>query len=212
VLSAKLRLPGFTPPFEFPGTSTACSGDEEPIVLDMSTAMYAEGKVRAARALGEPLPAGVIVDGQGRPSVDPEDFYRDPHGHILPFGGTMGYKGFGLGVLVEVLGRCLAGLLVSEEDETYRLENGVLMSALDPAAFCGEEAFAEAVADLKAHITSSPPSPGHDSVLMPGGYDDRIRRRRMEEGIPLGRGVRDGLIGAAARVGLTEPDLFPTDG
>jgi uncharacterized oxidoreductase len=182
-----------------------CEG--EPIVLDMSTSMYAEGKVRAARTLGKALPEGVIVDGHGRPSTDPEDFYGDPHGNILPFGGAMGYKGFGLGVLVEVLGRCLGGLLVSEEGDTYRLENGVYMSAMDPAAFCGRKAFDKAVTDLKDYITSCPPAPGHEAVLMPGGYDDAIRRKRKEDGIPLDPEVRKVMIEAAKRVGLTAAEL-----
>ena len=183
----------------------------EPIILDMSTSMYAEGKVRAARTLGQRLPEGVILDGQGRPSTDPEDFYRQPHGHILPFGGAMGYKGFGLGVLVETLGRCLPGLLVSQEGKSYRMGNGVFMAALDPAAFCDGHAFAAAVADLKAYITSAPPAPGHDAVRMPGGYDAAIRRRRLAEGIPLAPQVRKSLLAAARRAGLSQQTVscFP---
>jgi LDH2 family malate/lactate/ureidoglycolate dehydrogenase len=89
------------------------------------------------------------------------------------------------GWLVEVLGRCLAGQLVHEEDKTYRLENGVFTAALDPAAFCGKEAFAAAVRDLRDYITSSPPAEGHGAVMMPGGHDAAIRRQRLAEGICL---------------------------
>jgi uncharacterized oxidoreductase len=182
--------------------------DPEPLILDMSTSMYAEGKVRAARTLGQQLPEGVIVDGHGRPSTDPGDFYAQPHGNILPFGGPMGYKGFGLSVLVEVLGRCLAGQLVTQEDKTYRLENGVFMAALSPAAFCGHEPFAQAIADLSSYITSASPAPGHQHVQMPGEHDAAIRRRRLAEGIPLPDAVRTELLAAAARVGLHEAALF----
>lgn len=186
-----------TNPFAY---GVPCGGDS--IVLDMSTAMSAEGKVRAAKTLGKRLPPGFIVDGQGRPSTDPEDFYRVPHGHILPFGGDLGYKGFGLGVLVEVLGRCLAGQLVREEDKTYKLENGVFMAALDPTAFCGKEAFSVAVRDLKEYITSSPPADGQGAVMMPGGYDAAIRRERLADGIPLPAEVWAGLLQTAALVGV----------
>lgn len=183
--------------------------DSEPIVLDMSTSMYAEGKVRAARTLGQPLPEGVIVDGYGEPSTNPEDFYREPHGNILPFGGPMGYKGFGLAVLVEVLGRCLAGLLISEEGQSYRMGNGVFMAALDPQAFCGKESFDRSVAELKSYIESCPPAPGHQGVAMPGGHDDAIRRRRQKHGIPIGVEVWAQLVATAERVGLSESDLAP---
>ncbi|MCS7055025.1 MAG: Ldh family oxidoreductase, partial [Thermoflexales bacterium] len=43
---------------------------------------------------------------QGRPSTDPRAFYGLPHGAILPFGSQYGYKGFGLALLVDLLGGC----------------------------------------------------------------------------------------------------------
>ena len=40
---------------------------------------------------------------EGRPTTDPGVLYRDPRGTILPLGGPQAYKGFGLGLMLDVL-------------------------------------------------------------------------------------------------------------
>lgn len=50
-----------------------------PIILsDFSTAETSEGFLQVYRNCGQPLPDGWIVDAQGRPSNDPNDFYGPP--------------------------------------------------------------------------------------------------------------------------------------
>ena len=44
---------------------------EPPLVMDWSTATMAEGKLAVARARGETVPDGVLVDADGEPSTDP---------------------------------------------------------------------------------------------------------------------------------------------
>ena len=70
----------------------------EPILVDMTTSVCAEGKVRVAHNKGEQLPEGRIIDHDGNPSTDPEDFVGTPPGAILPFGGPVAYKGYCLGL------------------------------------------------------------------------------------------------------------------
>ena len=52
--------------------------------------------------LGQLLPEGVAIDSHGRPTRDPTAARQ---GALLPFGG---YKGYGLGFIVQALG-VLAG-------------------------------------------------------------------------------------------------------
>ena len=54
-------------------------------------------------------PRGGSSTRLGQPSTDPADFYDEPRGSLLPFGGVMGHKGYGLGVVVELLGGALSG-------------------------------------------------------------------------------------------------------
>ena len=75
-------------------------------MLDIATSATAEGKIQVARNKGETLPPGQVLDGAGAPTTDPERFYAEPPGAILPFGG---HKGSGLSFFCEVLAGYLAG-------------------------------------------------------------------------------------------------------
>jgi LDH2 family malate/lactate/ureidoglycolate dehydrogenase len=76
----------------------------DPLLLDMATSVVAEGKIAMALARGQRVPEGTLVDRDGRPSTDPADLYAG--GALLPAGG---YKGFGLGAIVDALAICLTG-------------------------------------------------------------------------------------------------------
>src|SRR6186713_1461289 len=72
---------------------------EGPLYLDMATSAVAVGKISLAAARGEKIPEGWIVDKDGKQTTDPKRFR--PGGALLPLGGTEGYKGSGLGAMVE---------------------------------------------------------------------------------------------------------------
>src|SRR5438067_2445961 len=74
--------------------SIATPGPERPLLLDITTSVVAEGKVRLKRNAGQPVPAGWLVDSRGEPTTDPQDLYNAPRGAILPFGGIAGHKGY----------------------------------------------------------------------------------------------------------------------
>jgi uncharacterized oxidoreductase len=74
------------------------SNEEGPILSDFATSAAAEGKIRVYRARKHNLPDGWILDPQGRPSNDPEDFYAG--GAILPVGASVGHKGFCMAFMV----------------------------------------------------------------------------------------------------------------
>ncbi|MFC1466734.1 MAG: Ldh family oxidoreductase [Candidatus Brachytrichaceae bacterium NZ_4S206] len=170
-----------------------------PIVMDMATCMMPEGKIRVHLHAGKPLPEGIIVDARGRPSTDPRAFYGPPHGAILPFGSQYGYKGFGLALLVELLGGVLAGYATSQPQPH---DNGLCLIAIDPEAFCGAQTFKALVEDLRAYIVNTPLMEGFSEVVMPGTIDFRTRERRLREGIPLADESWRLIVEAATQVGL----------
>jgi LDH2 family malate/lactate/ureidoglycolate dehydrogenase len=49
------------------------------------------GKVRVARNKGQQLPLGMLLDGAGRPTTDPNAMYRQPCGALITFGEHKGY-------------------------------------------------------------------------------------------------------------------------
>ena len=79
--------------------------------IDMATTTVALGKVEVARRKGTgKIPTGWAVDRDGASTNDPHECFN--HGGLLPLGGleeTGGYKGFGLGLLVEILCGGLSG-------------------------------------------------------------------------------------------------------
>ena len=82
------------------------SEEEGPILSDFATCVAAEGKIRLSRARGHKLPDGWILDKEGRPSNDPNDFYAG--GAILPVGGSVGHKGFCLAFMTDLFGGILS--------------------------------------------------------------------------------------------------------
>ena len=59
-----------------------------PIILDISTCTIAEGKIRVAANKGANVPEGCLLDGQGRPTTDPQAFYASPPAPFSPSAGT----------------------------------------------------------------------------------------------------------------------------
>jgi LDH2 family malate/lactate/ureidoglycolate dehydrogenase len=150
-----------------------------PICLDVATAGVAEGKLRVARAKGFPVPAGNVVDREGRASTDPADFYAG--GALLPFGG---HKGSGFSLFAQLVGRGLAGFDPSAYDGPRGL-NGPFILASDIARFTDLEAFiAQTEAQCEA-VTGCLPAAGVDAVLLPGQPELAARAIRERDGAPI---------------------------
>ncbi len=177
-----------------------------PIILDMATSIIAEGKIQVARNKGESLPEGCVLDGSGRPTRDPQEFYRDPPGAILPFGG---HKGSGLSIVCEVLAGSLTGGMSSHPHNPTadRLVNNMLTILLRPGHWVPEPSYAQDVSRLVDWVKASPPAEPGGSVLAPGDIERRTREERETQGIPLDAATW-AQIGAAARaVGLPDERL-----
>jgi hydroxycarboxylate dehydrogenase B len=161
-----------------------------PILLDYATSAVAQGKLQVARAKGEPVPDGCILDSNGRPTNDVEEFFAG--GLLLPFAG---HKGYALSVVVELLAVGLSG---GDQVPAGQRASCLLVQAIDPSAFrpLGDfRAYAETVA---ARLTAIPPAPGFEEVLVPGEPEARTRAARSRDGVPIPDRTWD-AIGATAR-------------
>jgi uncharacterized oxidoreductase len=153
----------------------AAPGDP-PLVMDWSTATMPEGKLAVARARGETVPDGVLVDAGGAPSNEPADFYDG--GALLPFGA---HKGSGLSVMIHLVAGALGGTGVFGEQGTAA--NGTVLIALDPAAFT--TGFDSLAREFGAALARTQPARGFDAVLAPGEVERRTRERRRSQGIEI---------------------------
>jgi hydroxycarboxylate dehydrogenase B len=170
-----------------------------PVVLDMATCMVAAGKIVMAKLEGKQLPENCIQDADGNPTTDPNDFYGPNYellGTILPMGAPgFGYKGYGLSMMMEILGGILGG-----EDATkdYLRSNGLALIVINPEFFCGAEFFREMVDRFCGYQMTSRPAKGFKEVVVPGTYDFRMREKRLAEGIPIDDGIWQQIVDARA--------------
>jgi LDH2 family malate/lactate/ureidoglycolate dehydrogenase len=85
------------------------SGDH--ILIDMTTSVVSEGKIRHYVRNGESIPEGWLIDKEWNPVTDPTLFYQEPRSVFLsPLGGNLaGYKGYALALATEFLSGILTG-------------------------------------------------------------------------------------------------------
>jgi hydroxycarboxylate dehydrogenase B len=172
-----------------------------PIVVDFATSVRAEGKVRVARAAGQTVPPGTLIDRDGRPSVDPEDFYAG--GALLP---AEGHKGYALAVAIEALGGILSGMGPAMTP-AYGWGNGMFVLALEVDAFISVERFTDQVEEMAQALQGAPTAPGVEQVLLPGQPELLTAERRRREGIPIAKATWREVLEVAAELGvaLTNP-------
>ena len=163
-----------------PATDTTPS-----IVLDMATSVIAQGKVRVARNKGESLPDGVLLDGKGQPTNDPQAMFDSPPGAIQTIGT---YKGYGLALINELLAGVFSGggtCRPENEHENDTILNNMFSVIIDPKRLVEEEFIQSETAATLTHIQSSPPLAKEKPVLVPGDPERTSNTARRESGIPV---------------------------
>jgi LDH2 family malate/lactate/ureidoglycolate dehydrogenase len=189
------------------GTNPICMSVPGPWLLDMATTTVAAGKIYKAFFNGEPeVPAGWAFDAKGVPTTDTVEAYR---GMLMPLGG---YKGSGLGMMVEILCGVLSGGAMSAEVGGIRIRGRAMRAsqvyiAIDVARFMPLDEFTARVERLVATVKSAAPAPGYDEVLVAGDPEWRAEAERRKNGIPIPDGNWDALVKAATRVGVSPPPL-----
>jgi hydroxycarboxylate dehydrogenase B len=174
------------------------TGNGLPILADFSTAAAPEGKIRLHRNQGKKLPEGWILDGSGRPSTNPSDFYGPPQGAILPFGGETGYRGYALSLLVEILGGTLGGLPITVDQPG----NGLAFIVIDLTAFLPKADLHQLIGEITRYLKSSPPAPGFEEVLLPGEPEFRRAETRLRTGIAIHDATWEATIQCGLSLGV----------
>ena len=175
----------------------------QPILLDITSSVVAQGKIRVALNRGESVPLGWLMNSEGEPTSNPQDLMASPPGALLPLGGIVGHKGYALGLMIDILGGALSGAGCSGSGNT-RLQNGVLMIVLDIANFTPLDDFYDHVDGLVAHVKASPTAPGFEEILTPGEIEARQTELRLREGIPIDDETWRQIQETAAEVGIPE--------
>ena len=186
----------------FPG------GDaRQPTIVDFATSAIAMGKVRVAALDGRELPAGSVLDVEGRATTDPLVMLSEPRGALLPVGG---HKGYGLMLACELLAGILAGggTIQPARERHEAFINGLLAFVVDPTRFADPVWLRQ---EVDAWSTTSSrrarairPSPSC-SPATPSAWPSRgacrgraVRRRGWRELVGCGRRVGVDVAAALA--------------
>src|SRR5712664_2066580 len=185
-----------------------------PFQLDMATTTVAAGKVKVHKLNHKPLPSGWVVDGEGRPVTDADEAFRyvfeRPEGGITPLGGPRevgGHKGYGLAVMVHILGGALSGASFSpirnRTQQTSDPHNiGHFFLAIDPRAFRAEGEFErdlDQVIDVLHQARRADPA---QPVLVAGDPEMATRAERLSEGVPIPDDLMEQLRTVAKSAGV----------
>lgn len=182
--------------------SIGIPGGETPdMLIDFATTVVAEGKLQVARAKGVPVPPGCILDKDGNPTTNAEDFYNG--GMLLPFGG---HKGYALAMFVEML--CGAFTPGDEYNGDGR-RGGAVIWAVDAFAFRSPESYAQNADFVLQRVKKIRPAPGFDEVLLPGEPELRSAEARLKEGIPVADTTWQQIVEGGKSVGVDVEALVP---
>ena len=175
---------------------------DEPIVVDASTSVVANGKIRVAQLAGQDVPDGWLLDANGQPTNNPNTRFADPSGSILPMGG---YKGFGLGLLFDMLVGGLSGGHCPPAPDGTAECNNVLLVVFDPERFSGLSAFRSESQQLADFARNSRRQDDVTSIRLPGDRSRDLRNERQASGVPIDAGTWSELKRLATQLAVSVP-------
>jgi uncharacterized oxidoreductase len=168
----------------------------DPVILDVTTSMVAEGKLFVAINKGEQVPSGWIIDKHGKPTSEPRDFYDG--GALLTVGA---HKGSGMSIIVDLLAGAISTGKSSDPDDTV-LRNNMLSIYIAPAVYDSGGTVPREVARFVEWVKASPPAVTGQPVLLPGEIERATRAQRAAQGIAIDDQTWKDLVAAAASVGI----------
>ena len=193
---------GIRPTLSTNPISIATPSIPHPILVDISTSIVANGKILVAHKENKQVPDGWLRDQHGQPTTDPSVRYRDPPGSL---NSTGGYKGFGLGFLLDVLVSGLTGGYCPPAPAGAVPANNVLMVLWDPQHFQGAEHIVSEAVRLEKFVRESPLLNEESPITLPHDRSRKTKEERSENGIPLGDEVYSQITQIANQNGITLP-------
>jgi (2R)-3-sulfolactate dehydrogenase (NADP+) len=101
-----------------PYSIAAPQNGEVLIIIDQSASVVAKSEISVRAKLDEPIPEGWAFDKDGNVTTNAKDALK---GTMAPTGG---YKGFGAGLMVEILASCVAGGNLGTRASSFAGEDG----------------------------------------------------------------------------------------
>src|SRR5262245_28515436 len=140
-----------------------------PVLFDAATCSIANNKVQLARRMRSPLLPGWVTDKEGNPVMTETPPPNRGEYFLLPLGATRelgSHKGYGFGLMVEVLCTMLSGTLPFGLEKSTGYKH--YFAAYNIAAFTDVDAFKEHMDQTLEWLLETRPAAGQERVLYPG--------------------------------------------
>ena len=155
-----------------------------------------------------------MVDAEGRAVTDANFAYETQFGRdrggLTPIGGTpelASHKGYGLGLMVHILGGVLAaasftplrkGTEAADEPENI----GHFFMAIDPNTLRPDGRFEDDLDDVIDRLRATVPADPGKPVLIAGDPEAAKRSQRLKDGIPIPDALEKQLRAVCDRAGV----------
>ena len=186
-----------------PLSIAAPAGQHPNFVLDMAMSAAAGGRIIGAAAAGKSIPEGWLLDVDGAPTTDPQDFHRG--GALVPFGG---YKGYGLALAAEAFAGVLSGSGICTEVKSFRRDptepsrTGHTFRMTKIEAFLPLPEFRSRMDFLMHEMKSSPKADGVQEIMIPGEPEAVARDRSRTSGVRISSETHNSLLQLSRRFGI----------
>ncbi|WP_261842781.1 Ldh family oxidoreductase [Aliamphritea ceti] len=186
------KVPFFgTNPFAFGSPRQSDSGEMlAPVVVDMATSSTARVNIVKAAAAGEPVELGHVIDADGNPTTDAAAGLK---GAQLPVGGP---KGFGLGLIVDLMGGALTGSNCSYEASMFSTNDGGPPNVGQTIIAFNPEFYSDG---YLAHLETMFASLTDDNeVRIPGERRQQLREQHERDGVEVPQALLDKIADLSA--------------
>ena len=183
------------------------SDEPFPWCLDCATSVVQRGKIELYGRENKEIPSGWVIDNDGNYRTDTQQILKDlvtGKAACLPLGGageaTAGYKGYGYGMIVEILSSCLqAGNHMKQITKLVDGKRGPIMlghffMAIDIKCFREPAEFKKQVGDICREIRASKKAAGHDRIWTPGEKEYEQGVYRKEHGVYITPGLQPEMV------------------
>ncbi len=158
------------------------------LLIDQSSSVIAKSEVTKHANAGKPIPEGWALDADGNPTTDAKVALK---GTMVPSGG---YKGVGIGLLVEILAAAVSGATLGIHASSFATNDGgspntgQFFIAINPDRFSGG-AFHDRMGDLIEAISAQ------GNARVPGSRRLAARKRVPNEGVTAPKALLERIEG-----------------
>ncbi len=180
---------------------------EPAFVLDFATTTVPKGKLEVYKRKGLPLKEGWAIDEEGYGTTDPDAALR---GALLPLGGLgtdhSGHKGYGLGLLVDILCGVLSGGAFGPTLPTVNdSKEGAISHWFGAFRIDAFRDVAQFKADMDTELRTfknSQKAPGQDRIYVAGEIEYEKTQEARRNGVPVHVKIWDELEKLSGELGI----------